>query len=137
MERRDQIERTADRLREEWMQTLRELDRRRVETLSVDGMKAMLQRHPLVLGLSALGLAGAITGGIVLARARKHHRDHEVNRIRLRALTRAWRFPERVATRAPDQPGGQLVARKVLMASLTTLGVQLGTRLVKRALPAG
>ena len=64
-----------------------------------------------------------------MARKRRHRR--QANQLRLRALTRAWRFPERLATRAPNQPGGQLVARKVLMAALATLGTQVATRLMK------
>jgi len=136
MERREQIEQAADRLRGDWMSTLRELDRRREETLSPSGLWRALQRHPVALGASAAGVAALIGGGVAFGFARKRRHQRKANQLRLRALSRAWKFPERLATRAPDQPGGQLVARKVLMAALTTLGVQGSTRLMKRALAA-
>ena len=136
MERREQIERAADRLRGDWMSTLRELDRRREEVLTPNGLWRALRRHPGVLGAGAAGVAALIGGGVALGFARKRWHRRRANRLRMRALSRAWRFPERLATRAPDQPGGQLVARKVLMTALTTLGVQVSRRVMKRALAA-
>jgi hypothetical protein len=136
MERREQIERAANRLRDEWMLTLRELDRRRVETLSVEGVKAALQRHPRAVLAVAGGAVVLVGGGVSWALVRKHRRERHPAQRRMRALSRAWQHPERLATRAPDQPGGQLVVRKVLIASLTTLGVQLATRLMRQAVPA-
>jgi hypothetical protein len=135
MERREQIERAANRLRDEWMLTLRELDRRRVETLSVEGLKAALQRHPRALLASASGAVVLLGGGLTWKVLRQRRRARHPAQRRMRALSRAWQHPERLATRAPDQPGGQLVVRKVLIASLTTLGVQLATRLMRQAVP--
>lgn len=135
MERRDQMEAAADRLRGEWLLTLRELDRRRAESLSLAGLRMAVSSHPMVFAAVGLGVAAVVGGGAAYLVARKRRLHRLAGRIRRRALVRAWRHPERIATRAPDQPGGQLVARKVLMAALTTLGVQLATRLVKRSLP--
>ena len=67
MERREQIERAADRLRGGWFLTLRELDCRREESLSPSGLWRTLRATPVVLGAGATGVAALIGGGVAWA----------------------------------------------------------------------
>lgn len=136
MEQREQIEKAADRLREELLLTLHELDRRREEAFSVRAVRASLSRHRRELELVIAGAVIVAGGVIAIAVSRRQFRRHHPARYRLRAFERAWEHPERIATRASDRPMGEMIARKVLMASLATLGAQIGKRLVRDLLPA-
>lgn len=136
MEQREQIEKAADRLREELLLTLHELDRRREEAFSVRAVRASLSRHRREAELAMAAAVVLAGGAIALAVTRRQYRKRHAGKYRLRALERAWAHPDRIATRAPDRPMGEMLARKVLMASLATLGAQLGKRLVRDLLPA-
>lgn len=136
MEQREQIEKAADRLRDELLLTLHELDRRRQNAFSLKAVKRNLQAHRRDLNLAALGAAVLVGSVIAVAYSRHEYQKRHSAELRLRALKRAWEHPDRLATKAPDRPVGELLARRVLVAGLATLGAQLGKRLVKNVLPA-
>lgn len=125
-ETRDQLERSADRIRDELMVTLKEIDRRR--HLATNLRHQVEQHTSLVLGIGvgAVLLLGTWTG-IALLR-RRFRRRHRFER-RMEGMKRAWRYPERLASRAPDAPTPLQLGRKVGATFL----LALGTRLARRA----
>jgi hypothetical protein len=121
-----QIEAAADRIRDDLLVTLRELDRRRARATDV---RLQLHQHAdLVVGVAAGAavLVGAVVTAAVLRR--RNQRRHFLQR-RVGAFRRAWEHPERIATRAEEYPAPLHVARKVGLAIL----VAFGTRLAQQA----
>lgn len=122
---REKIEKTADRLRDDLVITLRELERRREVTLDV---RAQISEHPDVLTRVALGLGLLTLVGMGVAVFRYRGRDERRSRDRWRAVRRVWDHPERVATRAAEPPVGTALLKKAAIAFLTTLAVQAAKR---------
>ncbi|HVE85567.1 MAG TPA: hypothetical protein VND93_22090 [Myxococcales bacterium] len=126
---REQADQAADRVRDELLTTLEELDRRRLK--ATDWRFQMDQHRPQLL-IAAAGAASLVVAvvGLIIARRRVARR----RRVRRRwdAVQRAWEHPERIASRAGDAPGLQQLARKVLVA----FGVALAARAGKRAAAA-
>jgi hypothetical protein len=128
-----QVRDTADRLRDGFLLTIRELDRRREEAMD---LKLQLTRHwPLAAGL-VLGVGVLAAGFAVLVVTRIHGRPHRLRVARRDAVLRAWRHPERMASRAKEPPFGTELARRVGMAFVMTLAVRTATGLAKRLAPA-
>ena len=123
---REQVEDAANRIREDLMVTLAELDRRRDQALDP---RYQVQKHlPLLLGIAGgITALAAVVGGVAVYRAM--HRDERRRAERREALRRAWRHPERLATRAKQRPAPAELGRKVAVA----FGIALGTQLAKRA----
>jgi hypothetical protein len=131
-EQREQIERTADRIRDELLVTLRELDHRRHEATD---LKLQVRRHaPLLVGV-AFVLSALAAGTAVLVAWRVRNSPVKA-RKRIAGLRRAWRYPERIATRAEQRPFGVELARRLGMAAAVALGSQLVRRGAERLLPA-
>jgi hypothetical protein len=130
---REQTEKAADRIRDGLLVTIRELDRRREETLDVKGQ---FLRHRTQLEWVALGvlLAGVTVTAVVIAK--KQYRQSHHRKYVLRGLLRAWRHPERIASRASEQPPSGEVARKVLTTVATSVAVQLAKRAVGQLMPS-
>lgn len=123
---REQADRAADRVRDELLTTLAELDRRRTQ---VTDWRYQLGAHQRTVTIVGACVAGLVIGGVGIAIARHQFaRRHRVQR-RWEALERAWKHPDRVATRAGDAPGWQQLLRKALLA----FGVALASRAGKRA----
>lgn len=125
-ETRDQIERSADRIRDELLVTLKELDRRRHLATN---LRYQLERHGglvLGIGLGSVLVLGTWMGLVFLRR--RSRRRHRFER-RMEGMRRAWRYPERLASRATDAPSPLQLGRKVG----TTFLLALGTRLARKA----
>jgi hypothetical protein len=125
-----QVARTADRLRDEFLVTLRELDRRAHRAMDVRGL---LRDNRRVLIAAGAGLATVVAVILGTSVARSRSRPARLPELRLRALRRAWQRPERIATRAHRQ--GLLLT--LLAVSAIAGATQLVRRTVQRALTAG
>lgn len=124
-ERREQIEKTADRIREEWLVTLQELDRRKHEATDL-GLQA--RRHAAVFALVGAGITATVGGSIAWAAFRARHRTRVRMDKRWEAVRRAWNQPERVAVRSEDRAWPVELVKKLGLA----LGLAFGTQLAKR-----
>lgn len=124
-----QAELAADRYRTELILTLQELDRRRAETLDI---KHQVERHKtaLIIAGAAVGLlaVGSVTAAIIRARNEKA----VMRRERVRAITRAWDNPKRIATKAPYRP----VPTELLRKFALTFGTVLITNYAKKSASA-
>jgi hypothetical protein len=123
---REQADQAADRIRDELLTTLVELDRRR--TLVTD-WRYQMGAHRKALTIAGASVAGLVVVGVGLAIARHQVAQRRVAQRRWNALERAWKHPERIATRAKDAPGWQQLLRKAILA----FGVALASRAGKRA----
>lgn len=124
-ERREQIEKTADRIREELLVTLQELDRRRTEEMSVG---VQVRKHAVAAGSVAAGAVALLGGAFAYTAYRARNRERLRLERRLEALKRAWKHPERLAVRSEDRPLPVELAKKLGLA----LGLAFGTQLAKR-----
>lgn len=131
-ENKDQIETTADRIREELLTTLKELDRRRHQATD---LQLQIQKHSdllLMVGVGAVALLGV---GLGVGAARKRVRRRHVLSRRFDALVRAWDHPERLATRAKERPLPMELLRKVASTFLITLATRYVRQLAEAAMP--
>jgi len=129
---RAQVERTADRIRDELMMTLEELDRRRHRTLDV-GYQASRHRD-LIVGAAIT--AAVLTGvGVGIAMWRARHREEILARHRLKAIKRAWEHPDRLASSAEERPIGVQVGRKLVMIFVTALATNIARNSVQTLVP--
>jgi hypothetical protein len=134
MSSREQVERTADRLRLELMATLEELERRRQAAMDV---RQQLTDH---LGL----VAGVGVGALILtstamgfAWIRRRNRRAAGLRERVRGFIRAWEHPDRVAARGKDDRRFSTeLARRMAFTAATALTSQLARRAGRSLLPA-
>ena len=135
MTEREQIEKAADRIRDELMLTLQELDRRREHALDV---RYQVHQHEELLkaaGGVLLVLAGA---GISYAVWRSRHREERLRRMRWEGLKRAWSHPERLARKAePERPITQELGKRLVMVFATTLATAVARRSVSTLVPTG
>ena len=129
-----QVARTADRLRDEFLVTLRELDRRRQRAMDVRGL---IRDNRRVLLAAGAGLAAVVVVIIGTSVALSRSRPSRLPEQRMRALRRAWENPERLATRARDLPRPLGILLSLLKMAAIATGTQLVRRGVQRSLPAG
>lgn len=129
---REQTERTADRIRDELLTTLKELDRRRLQATDV---RFQLQQHVDLLIVVGGGIALLAGAGIALVTYQRATREKRLTKQRVKSLRRAWQHPERLATKAEDKPMPMQVGRKVLTAFLVAMGTQLAKRAAFQIVP--
>lgn len=132
MTEREQTERTADRIREELLLTLEELDRRRTRATDV---KYQVQSHQdllLAAGAVAVVLAGASVG---YATYRRRHRAERLYDRRKRALRRAWEHPDRLATGREEKPFLVDFGQKLVLIFGTALATAIAKRSVQSLVP--
>jgi hypothetical protein len=124
------LEKTADRLRDQFLVTLRELDRRRQRAMDLRGLLRENRRVLIAAGAGLAALVVVVVGtSVALARVRARR----LPRRRLEALSRAWENPDRVATRDGRSPR----PAAILLALVKIAAVAAGSQLVRRtALPA-
>ncbi len=127
-----QITQTADRLRDEFLVTLRELDRRRQRAMDVRGL---LREHRRVVVAAVAGVAALIVVVIGTSVALSRSRESRLHERRLRALRRAWENPDRIATRGEDPPRPVGVVLSLVKLAVVAAGTQLIRRAVQKALP--
>lgn len=129
-----QVEKTADRLRDEFLVTLRELDRRRHRAMDVRGLVRDNRRLLVAAGAGLVAVIVVIVGAsVALSRSRRARLPSR----RVQGLRRAWDNPDRLATRAEDAPRPLGILLNLLKVAVIAGGSQLIRRAVQRALPAG
>jgi len=128
-----QAAKTADRLREAFLVTLRELDRRAHRAMDVRGL--MRDNRRVVLAAGA-GLTAVVVVVIAASVAVSRSRDSRLAERRWRGLRRAWENPERIASRRADLPRPVRLLVALLKVGAVAAGAQLVRRTVQRALPA-
>ena len=124
-----QVARTADRLRDEFLVTLRELDRRAHRAMDV---RALLRDNRRVVVAAGAGLATLVAVIIATSVALSRARQSRLPALRVRAVRRAWERPDLVAS-GPRPRGLGLTLLK--MAAIVG-GTQLVRSAVRRALAA-
>lgn len=97
MNEREQVEQTADRLRDQLLLTLQELERRREQVRSwgpqVRRLVVEHRQSLLVAAAGSLVLAGV---GVALGRLRSRYRQRHIWERRRKALSFFWQKPEQV-----------------------------------------
>ncbi len=130
--RRELLERSANRTRERLADALFALDQRRHGLVRYE-----YQQHKVSIAITAGSLVAAVTGAVGYSVYRLATREQRLREERWKALRRLWSHPERLARK--DPPPGSLVVeigRKVVVATLTFVALELTKRAVRGALPA-
>ncbi|QRN98374.1 hypothetical protein JRI60_04740 [Archangium violaceum] len=136
MDEREKVEQTADRLRDELLLTLEELDRRRERAMDV----RYQVRHALDKNRDVLMKAGGVAlGMLVLSMGyswwKSRHREELLWKHRREALRRAWDHPDRLASHAEERPIGIELGRKLVLIFASTLASALAKSAVKTLVP--
>ena len=129
-----QAARTADRLRDEFLVTLRELDRRAHRAMDV---RTLMRENRRVIIAAGAGLAAVVVVIIATSVALSRSRDSRLSERRLEGFRRAWESRERVARRRAELPRPVRLLAALLKVTAVAAGTQLLRRTVRRALPAG
>jgi hypothetical protein len=124
-EAREQSEKEADRIRLEWLSTLRELDRRRHRALD---FRYQVKRHFTLLAALAAGAVAVAAISVAVGVTRVRSRNQRLLAARINGLIRAWQNPEDIASPNSRHRLPQEIGRKLAVA----LAVAVGTRLAKR-----
>ena len=127
-------EKTADRLRDQFLVTLRELDRRRQRAMDVRGL---LRENRRALVAAGAGLAAVIVVVVGTSIALRRFRDRRLPRRRLEALSRAWENPDRVAIDADRRRRRLGLVLTLVKIAAVAAGSGLVRRKFQRALPSG
>src|SRR5688572_13386326 len=129
---REQVERAADRIRDELLLTLEELDRRRDRMLDV---RYQASRHrDLLVGVAIT--AAVLTGvGLGVAVWRARHRQQILARHRVKAVRRAWQHPDRVASSSEQRPLPVELGRKLIFIFASTLATRIARNSVQTLVP--
>jgi hypothetical protein len=137
MSDREQVEKTADRLRDELLLTLEELDRRRERALDVRYQlrHAVEQNRDLLVKAGGVAL-GLLVVGMGYSWWQRRHREELLWKHRRQALRRAWEHPDRLASRAEERPLGFELGRKLVLIFATTLASAMAKSAVKTLVPA-
>ncbi len=136
MSDREKVEKTADRLRDELLLTLEELDRRRERAFDVryQFRHAVEQNRDLLVKAGGVAL-GLLVVGMGYSWWRRRHRDELMWKHRRKALRRAWEHPDRLASRAEERPIGFELGRKLVLIFATTLASAMAKSAVKSLVP--
>lgn len=136
MDDREQVEETADRLRDELMLTLEELDRRRARAMDVRyQVRHALDKNRDLLRQAALVAVGLSLVGVGYSWWRGRHREEILWKHRREALRRAWEHPDRLASSAEERPIAIELGRKLVLIFATTLATALAKRSVRSLVP--
>ena len=137
MSEREQVERTADRLRDELLLTLEELERRRERAFDVKFQaRQLFERNRetlLVVGGSALAVL-VVGAGFSWWNERRQARI--VWERRGQALRRAWAHPDQVASASKKQPLALELGRKLVFIFGSALASALAKNAVATLVPS-
>lgn len=129
---REQVEKTADRIRDELMLTLEELDRRRDRVMDVRYQASQHQELIKAAAIAALVVTGV---GVGVALWRLRYRRHHLAERRVKAVRRAWNHPDRLATRAEQRPFAVELGKKLIMIFSTALATSIARSSVQSLVP--
>lgn len=137
MSDREKVEKTADRLRDELLLTLEELERRRERALDVRYQlrHAIEKNRDLLIKVGGVAL-GLMVVGMGWSAWRARHREEILWKHRREALRRAWEHPDRVASHAEERPVGIELGRKLVLIFATTLASAMAKSAVRSLVPA-
>lgn len=136
MSEREQVEKTADRLRDELLLTIEELERRRERALDVRYQlrHAIERNRELLLRVGGVTL-GLLVVGLGYSAWRSRHREELMWKHRRQALKRAWEHPDRVASHAEERPVGLELGRKLVLIFATSLASALAKSAARSLVP--
>lgn len=136
MSDREQVEKTADRLRDELLLTLAELDRRRERAMDVKyQLRQLLEHNRALLFKAGSAVLGLTVVGLGYSWWRARHREELLWEHRRRALRRAWEHPDRVASSAEERPLAIELGRKLVLIFGTALATALAKNAVQSLVP--
>ena len=137
MSDREKVEKTADRLRDELLLTLEELERRRERALDVKYQlrQALEENRELLIKVGGAAL-GLLVVGMGWSAWRARHREEILWKHRREALRRAWEHPDRLASQAEERPVGIELGRKLVLIFATTLASAMAKSAVRALVPA-
>jgi hypothetical protein len=134
---REQVERTADRLRDELLLTLQELDRRRERALDMKfQFRQLLDRNRETLLKLGAGALTAVLMGVGWSVLNGRRRERVLWARRRRAAWRAWNHPDQVATGAPQRPFAIELGNKLFFIFGTALATALARNAVQTLVPS-
>jgi hypothetical protein len=134
-----QVVKTADRIRDEFLVTLRELDRRAQRAMDVRGL---IRDNRRVVIAAGAGLAAVVVVIIGTSVALSSSRQSRLPERRIEGMRRAWENPDRIARRPRGLPRAVAVLLTLLKVAAVVAGAEavrrrVQRRSVQRALPAG
>lgn len=129
---REQVERTADRIRDELLLTLGELERRRELAMNMPYQVMRHRKLLLVGGGVVLMLVGA---GVGVAIWRVRHREELLAKKRREALRRAWHHPERLAASEKSRPLSVELGRKLVLIFVGALASSIAKSSARTLVP--
>jgi len=134
MSSREQVEKTADRLRVELLATLEELERRRQSAMDV---RQQLANHVgLAAGVGAAVLA-LLGGTLAVSLVRRRNRRALGTRERLRGFIRAWEHPDWLARKTQNEsPLPAAMARRMALTAASVVAAQAAKQATRSLLPA-
>jgi hypothetical protein len=131
---RASLERRANEMRSRLMTNIATIEQRVREATS---LRLQWSRHSRLVGLSFIGVAAALSYGAYQLEQRSVRRSSPTYRRRQRALAirRIWRQPEALTRPGKPSIASELV-RKLIVGSLSFLGMELMKRGIRRVLVA-
>jgi hypothetical protein len=133
---REQVERTADRLRDELLLTIQELDRRRERAfdLKFQAGQVFERNRDLLLKVGA-GVLSAVVLSVGVSLLNGRYQRKAVWERRRRAVVRAWEHPDQVASASKQQPFALELGRKLFFIFGTALATALAKNAVETLVP--
>lgn len=132
MDDRAQVEHTADRIRDELLLTLEELDRRRARAMDV---QYQLMRHRELVMMAGGAVLVLVGLGVGVAVWRARHREEILAKKRRKAVLRAWEHPERLAASAESRPLSVELGRKLVLIFGGALASSIAKSSVRTLVP--
>jgi hypothetical protein len=129
---RSELEREADVARARLLNTIEQLDQRRHDALD---WRLQARRHSGELAVLASALALTIGVPVGVAVYRASTRDARLRKERIRALTRFWEHPERVAAKRKHKVGWLLTALVAAVAGTAATAALGQQKLSERKWP--
>jgi hypothetical protein len=130
-----QVVKAADRIRDEFLVTLRELDRRAQRAMDVRGL---IRDNRRVVIAAGAGLAAVVVFIIGTSVALSRSRQSRLPDLRIEGLRRAWDNPDRIARPARGLPRPAAVLLTLFKVAAVVAGTEAVRRRVRRrGLPAG
>lgn len=122
---REEVERTADRIRDDLLLTLQELDKRRGRALD---LRYQLRQHATEAKVAGGGLLLAVGAGVALVWWGVQRKKKRLPLRRWQSLQRAWSHPDQVASKSKERPFLNQIGQKVAIIVVTAFATTLARR---------